>query len=1017
MKAKDVIKPKIPVCTYRLQLRGEFKFSAAAAIIPYLNELGISDIYASPYLKAKSGSAHGYDIVDPTEISEELGGESEYELLIKELKNNGMGQIMDIVPNHMCAASSENVYWMDMLENGENSQYAHFFDINWKSVNKDLEHKILIPVLGSQYGVTLENGELQISFEEGAFFVYYYSNKYPLRPLTYKNILTYDINKLEAELGRDHHDFMEFLSIITAITNLPSSIEIDKDKTIEHTREKQIIKRRLNILYNDCTEVKSFIDTNIFVFNGVAGNPRSFDLMDSLLREQVYRLAFWRVATEEINYRRFFDINDLAAIRMEDKEVFNEIHKVVFRLIRQRKVNGLRIDHPDGLFNPVEYFYRLQKRCFVELKLSDYEETGNGGREAEEKLYNEIEAVYLTGQDYRAFYIVGEKIFAKNETMPPNWLISGSTGYAFLNLVNGIFIDTKNASRFDKLYSEFTDIEDDSGFTGLSSAVKRLSFRDITYEKKKLITQVSMSSEINTLGRYLKDISVIDRHTRDFTLYSLTKVITEVIAFFPVYRTYISSYEVTETDRKYIKYAVARAKKRNMSISSMIFDFLENVLLMQFPDDYSKADKVVYLGFVMKFQQITGPVMAKGLEDTAFYIYNRLTSLNEVGGHPEDFGTHLSEFHKKNTESRKYQPYALIATSTHDTKRGEDTRARINVLSEIPLEWEKLILRLNKALEKTKTVIDNKKLPDRNDEYLLYQTLTGTWPIDLTEDKMKTDICEAFKTRIKDYMLKAIREAKVNSSWINPDTSYETALMKFIDNLFICNNDFYKYYFPFKDIVSNCGLYNSLSQVLLKITATGVPDFYQGTELWEFSLVDPDNRRPVDYALRAALLADIKKNENEMGALQLAASLTKNKKDGRIKMYLIYKALNFRKSYKELFEQGEYLPLQTIGANARSICAFARHYNGCMVVVAAPRLVARLVNNGGDYKGKIWGNNYVIIPPLENIAGFKEKEIVLRNIFTGETVGLNKHGDALYLPLYKLFNNFPVAMLINVKSQ
>ncbi|MBF0459624.1 MAG: malto-oligosyltrehalose synthase [Nitrospirae bacterium] len=741
--------------------------------------------------------------------------------------------------------------------------------------------------------------------------------------------------------------------------------------------------------------------------------------MDSLLREQVYRLAFWRVATEEINYRRFFDINDLAAIRVEDKEVFNETHKVVFRLIRERKVNGLRIDHPDGLFDPVEYFYRLQKGCFVSLKISDYEKTGYGGSEAEEALNEEIKALCLTDHDYKSFYIVGEKIFAKDETMPPNWLLSGSTGYSFLNSVNGIFIDTENASRFDKIYSEFIDVEDASEFAGLSSAsiVKRLSFREITYEKKKLITQVSMLSEINTLGHYLKDISVIDRHTKDFTLYSLTKVIMEVIAFFPVYRTYISSYEVTDADRRYIKYAVAKAKKKNQSMSSTIFDFLENVLLMKFPDEYSDIDKVRWLGFVMKFQQITGPVMAKGLEDTAFYIYNRLTSLNEVGGHPEDFGTTLSDFHRKNVESHKFQPYALITTSTHDTKRGEDTRARINVLSEIPMEWEKLISRLNKALEKKKTVIDNRVLPDRNDEYLLYQTLTGAWPIDLTEEKMETEACKTFKTRIKDYMLKAVREAKVNSSWVNPDTDYESALMKFIDDFFIYDKERFKYFFPFKDMVSNCGLYNSLSQALLKITATGVPDFYQGTELWEFTLVDPDNRRPVDYALRASLLEEIKKAENEMDALHLAASLTKDKKDGRIKMYLIYKALNFRKSYKELFEQGEYLPLQAIGTNARSVCAFARHYNGCIVVVIAPRLVARIINNNGDFKGRILGKNYVVIPAVENLDCLKEKEVVLRNIFTGELVRLNRHGDLLYVPLYGLFNNFPVAMLINAGAK
>ncbi len=1016
MRDRRTIEPKIPVSTYRLQLRGDFKFSDAAAIIPYLNELGISDIYASPYLKAKQGSTHGYDIVDPTAISTELGGEGEYDLLIKELKRYGMGQIMDIVPNHMCAASAENIYWMDVLENGESSQYAHFFDINWESAYKGLEHKILIPVLGNQYGVTLENKELQIFIEEGAFFVYYYSNKFILRPQTYRNILLYDINKLEAELGNGSPDFLEYLSIITSITNLPSYLETGKDSKTERSREKEIIKRRLNVLYKACAEVKSFIDTNIAVFNGVRGNQRSFDMQDTLLRDQAYRLAFWRVATEEINYRRFFDINDLAAIRMEDNEVFSETHKMVFRLIREGKVTGLRIDHPDGLFNPVEYFQRLQKRCWIESvlsRLSDYEKNGSGGTEAaEEELNKEIEAIYLSNPEYKAFYIVGEKIFARNETMPPNWLLSGSTGYAFLNAVNGIFVDMENASEFNELYSGFIDTDEVLTFSGLSSG-KKLSFNDIMYEKKKLTMQVTMSSEINTLGHYLKEISEIDRHTRDFTLNSLIKVITEVISFFPVYRTYISSCEVTDTDGTYIKSAIAKAKKRNPAISSTIFDFLGNVLLMKFPDEYSEDDKVRWLGFVMKFQQVTGPIMAKGMEDTVFYVYNRLVSLNEVGGHPEDFGIHLSEFHSRNIESHKYQPYALITTSTHDTKRGEDARARINVLSEIPKEWNKLILKLARINEKRKTVIDDRRLPGRNDEYLLYQTLLGAWPIELTQEAMETEARETFKTRIKDYMLKAVREAKVNSSWINPDTDYENALINFIDGIFDNNKEFNKYFIPFKDMVIHYGLYNSLSQALLKITATGVPDFYQGTELWDFSLVDPDNRRLVDYGLRTEMLGNIRKMEKEIGAVHMAAELTNHKEDGRIKMYLIYKALNFRKSHKELFEKGEYLPLKATGNNARNVCAYARHHNGGLVIVIVPRLITRIMGEKGElhFKRKIWGSDYVVIPLMENICQPKEKEIIFENVFTGEPIVVTKHGDTLRLPLHSLFNNFPVAML------
>jgi len=1011
---------RIPVSTYRLQFSSQFRFSDARDIICYLYGLGISDIYASPYLKAKEGSLHGYDIVDPNELNPEIGTEEEYDELIKELQKYGMGQILDIVPNHMCIESSANKWWMNVLENGPSSVYANFFDIDWEPIKKELKDKILLPILGDQYGKVLEGLELKLNFEGGAFFLHYYEHKFPIRPKTYIQILEHRIDGLKESLHSENPHFIELLSIITALKHLPYYAERDTEKITERYREKEIIKKRLWNLYNESMEIKEFIDDNVKIFNGVKGDPGSFDLLDKLLREQAYRLSYWRVATEEINYRRFFDINELAAIRMEDPVVFNETHKLIFRLIKEGSVTGLRVDHPDGLYNPPEYFHRLQQNCFLHIRLGylellrdnispdTYEEVREETllsahpSDAKAEILKQYDEVLSSNPYFKPFYIVGEKILTLDEKMPEDWLIFSTTGYVFLNALNGIFIETGNAKAFDEIYFRFIR--------------SKINFQDIVYEKKKLIMQVAMASEINTIGHHLSRISEKDRHTRDLTLNSLIGALVEVIAFFPVYRTYITpplakggikgGCAASDKDRRYIELAVSKAKRRNPAIIGSIFDFLKDVLLLNYPEHFKEDDRKEWLNFVMRFQQITGAVMAKGVEDTAFYVYNRLVSTNEVGGSPDRFGTSLETFHGKNIERIKSWPHALLATSTHDTKRSEDVRARINVLSEIPDEWKECLIRWNRLNKKKKPVIDGMAVPDRNEEYLLYQTLIGAWHV----EPMNESEYEIFKNRIKDYMLKAIREAKVNTSWINPNTIYEDAMMLFIERIInpIHDNRFLNEFLSFQKKISHYGMFNSLSQTLLKITSPGVPDFYQGTEIWNFSLVDPDNRMPVDYKIRMEMLEELKERESGIGPLKLINELTVNKDKGKIKMYLIYKSLNFRKNNRELFEKGEYIALEVYGERADNVCAFVRRAGSRRAITIVPRFLTGMVSPTGIFPFDAkWDDSFIMIPFAETGARYL-------NIFTDEIVTAKNYKDATALKLSEVFSNSPVVLLDRV---
>lgn len=992
MEGTDTSFPRIPVSTYRLQFNHTFGFNNARGIVSFLHDLGISDVYASPYFKARKGSLHGYDIVDPSALNPEVGTEEEYNTFIQEMGKYGMGQILDIVPNHM-SCESENPWWMDVLENGQSSPYADFFDIDWNPAVKKLSGKLHIPLLGGQYGKVLESQELKLTFEEGAFFIYYQDMKFPILPETYVLLLHHRAEDLRDLVTDDNPHLTELLSIVTALKHLPPATEKDEEKISERYREKEIIKKRLLTLYRDSAEARKFIDDNVDIFNGKKGDPRSFNLLDGLLTEQVWRLSHWRVANEEINYRRFFDINNLAAVRTEDPAVFKETHKLIFRLVEKRRVTGLRVDHPDGLYNPSQYFEKLQRECFSRLVSAKVpEDDDHEQSDVVPEVLRRYERLLSSDPQYKPFYVVGEKILTKGEKMPEDWAVFGTTGYDFLNSLNGIFVDTKNVKIFDDLYAKFAGTKN--------------HFPDVVYEKKKLVTQVAMSGEINTLGHYLNKISEKNRHTRDLTLNSLIRAITEVIAFFPVYRTYINSWTVKDRDRQYIEAALSKAKRKNPAISAFIFDFLGDVLLLKFPEGFSEEDKKEWFDFTMKFQQITAPVMAKGVEDTAFYVYNRLVSLNEVGGSPDRFGLSLEAFHGQNLDRLKFWPHSLITTSTHDSKRSEDVRARINVLSEIPDKWRECLIKWNSVNKKKKTAVEGQEAPDHNEEYLLYQTLVGAWPLGRTDE---TEY-DAFKERIRDYILKALREAKVNTSWINPNADYEDAVTSFIDTILAvsADNKFLKEFEPFQKTISYFGMLNSLSQTLLKVTSPGVPDFYQGTEIWDFSLCDPDNRRPVDFDRRRKMLTSLKENMAKYGPdlKGVLKELLEQWEDGSVKLYVTSKALTYRGENHPLFMHGAYIPLTAEGDLKDHVCGFARQKDNNAVLVIVPRFMTQVSHFTVEapFGEKVWGKTEILLP--DEISGN-----IFKNVLTGEKVKVIRRAEKRVLALADVFSCFPVAML------
>jgi (1->4)-alpha-D-glucan 1-alpha-D-glucosylmutase len=899
--------------TYRLQFHRGFTFYDAQALVPYLAELGVSHLYASPIMEARAGSTHGYDIINHNRINPELGGEMGFQALVAELHAHDMGLILDIVPNHMGVGGRDNFWWLDILEWGEESPFAAYFDINWDAARPDLKNRVLLPVLGDQYGAILEQGGIELRFDpaEGSFSAWCFDHRFPISPRSYVAIL----EAAGGSLAKIAEDF-------AAVRGCRPTVARERATALKH---------RLAEIAGEPIAAAA-IATALQLFNGRVGSPASFRRLHRLLDAQAYRLAYWRVAREEINYRRFFDINDLAGLRVELPQLFEEVHRLVFDMIGREAVQGLRIDHIDGLFDPVGYCTTLRWRLA------------------------------------EPFYIVIEKILAPYEALP-DWPIAGTTGYDFINQALALFVDPAGEAGMTRLYHQLTGRDGD--------------FSDVLQACKKRIMQVNLASEMNMLALRFHRLSMSGWRTRDFTLNGMLAALEEVIAAFPVYRTYVSDRGSSADDRRYIEWAVGQAKQRRRPGDTTILDFIHRVIAAE-SEGHSHPEEV--LQTAMHFQQVTGPVLAKACEDTAFYRYFRLLALNEVGGDPRRFGMSVGAFHHLMQDRARHWPRAMITTATHDTKRGEDARLRLALLSEIPRDWARRVSRWLRLNRRHRSEVSGELVPDRNVEYLFYQTLVGVWPPGLSPQDSAA--VGALAERVEEYMIKAVREGKEVSSWANPDSTYEAGLLRFIRgvldpsraNLFLADLH------AFVELLARPGAIASLAQLVLKLTVPGVPDIYQGGELWDFSLVDPDNRRPVDWERRRALL-------HEVEGVNCVAPAG-DWREGREKMFVTHRLLELRRRRPELFALGDYMPLEvTGGPGGDHLCAFARRHGEDVFVVAVPRLVHRLHRGGLT---AVWGAAELALPAHP----------AWRDAFTGR----NWAGEER-VPVSHLLADFPVAVL------
>jgi (1->4)-alpha-D-glucan 1-alpha-D-glucosylmutase len=1040
LKGEIAERAKPATSTYRLQFHGQqLTFRQAAELVAYLHELGISHLYASPYAKSRSGSPHGYAIVDYDSLNPELGDVHDYQAMVDALRQHGMGQLLDIVPNHMSATPGENPWWTDVLENGPSSPYASYFDIDWAPVKEELKSRILLAVLGEQYGEVLESGQLRLQYREGAFFLRCYETTLPIDPKTYPLLLSQPMQDLKGVLAADSPELLEMESILTALEHLPQRDQTDPEHVRERQREKELIKKRLNQLTSSCPQLSEFIEKNLADGNGTPGDPHSFDKLHRLLDAQVYRLAHWRSAGDEINYRRFFDINELAAVCMEDAAVFEKGHRMVFDMLVRGEVTGLRVDHIDGLFDPKEYLLRLQRgylralgqQVIAALAAPQAESSaaaaGPEGAEAASWLELEPLVVHSLLESAQTttplLSVVVEKILGPEEPLPKDWPVEGTTGYDFLRCVNGLFVDWSGFQEVTRIYDRFVGHHTD--------------FREVVYESKLSVVRNAMASDLHLLARRLNRLSEHQRRFRDFTLNMLRHALREIVACFAVYRTYLRPGEVSDRDRRFVLRAAAQAKRRNPDITAGVFDFVRDVLLFEQPSPLDAAGQRDRELFVGRFQQVTSPVMAKGVEDTAYYRYFPLCSLNEVGDQPIGRPLSVEDFHHENAARHSDWPASLLCTTTHDTKRSEDVRARINVLSEIPREWGRKVNRWASLNRRHRREVDGEPAPSRADEYLLYQTLVGVWPLEDPAPQRNGELV----ARIQTYMEKATHEAKVRTSWVNPNAEYDAAVHEFVATVLDDRpkNRFLSEFRIFQQHIVRWGLYNALGQVLLKLTSPGVPDIYQGQEIWDFSLVDPDNRRPVDFALRRRLLAELQSElsgclrtaSDSVGRppsavpsspaqpraavpqIALARRLAENPFDPKLKLLVTWQALRFRQAHPDCFRHGQYLPIAAEGPKADHVCAFAWRWKPAEeaaprhLLVVVPRWLARLAQAGEQSSERpaapvgelVWGDTRLALPDSMTTP--------LRDLFTGRRSPPN--GPARRMAT--ILADFPVALL------
>ncbi len=950
---------RIPAATYRLQFNRDFTFAQAESIARYLADLGVTDLYASPIFRARGGSSHGYDVVDSTAISEDLGGESEFEKLSATARRYELGFLLDVVPNHM-AASPDNAWWTSVLENGPGSRFVNYFDIDWSPLDSGPERKVLLPILGRPYGEELEGGKLILRFDEGGFTINYYDRQFPVSTRSWPPILRMILQVLEQDAGMT----TAALELTDLVERLPA---LAADHAAEPTVNSRFLKETLWRLSRSDATFDAAVQKALEQLNGRGGDRPSFDALDDVLELQWYRLAYWRIAGESINYRRFFDVADLVGVRVEEPEVFEARMSRVIQLVEQGKITGLRVDHIDGLFDPASHLRKLQARL------------GRGWTPDAKRL---------------GFYVLVEKILAADETLPSDFACSGTTGYEFIARCDQLFIDPVGLDLLSKFYAETTGTDRD--------------FESMVYQKKRLVIETLFYGEMRGLGNALWQLASKERNARDFSPSELHAALAEVTACLAVYRTYERDVSIAARDRDRIENAIAHARQRNEAmrqeegssllacsvtpIDDRLFEFIRKVLLVE-PPHYASDQADSWLRFVMRWQQFTGPVMAKGVEDTSFYNYNRLISMNEVGGEPGSSVVDAVEtFHRHNLHVLESWPSTLNASSTHDTKRSEDSRARIHVLSEIPQRWAKHVRKWMRLNAPFRTSIGGQQIPDANEELLIYQSLVGVWPFDAGQR-------EGLVGRMLQFAEKALREAKVHTSWLQQNAGYESAVKRFIEGILSAENtEFLEDFHRFASFTSFHGATNSISALLLKCVAPGVPDFYQGSELWDFSLVDPDNRRPVDYALRTEILD---RHRSETGKPQVNA-LLRNWQNGEIKLFVTSRTLAIRNAMPSVFRYGSYEPLLSSGSCGESVVSLIRRTDHQAVLAVVPRLVTRLSRPGRFPIGaEIWKDTFITLPT----AAPRE----WTNAFTGETVSVRESGQ---VPLASLLRTFPLALLI-----
>jgi (1->4)-alpha-D-glucan 1-alpha-D-glucosylmutase len=845
----------IPGATYRLQFRESFGFRQAAAIAPYLRRLGVSHVYASPYFKARPGSSHGYDIVDHHALNPELGSEEDYVAMVAALQREGLGQILDFVPNHMGVGGADNPLWLDVLEWGSSSDYAAWFDIDWQSDGSFLKNKLLAPVLADQYGLELKNGKLALKYDanEGALAIWAYDkHKLPICPLHYARILGHSDANLD-RLGDLFSDLPSWRPQIAA--------------------RALALKREVSALLSENLSARQTVAQRIVEINA------DWRALDNLIAAQHWRPAFYGVAGDEINYRRFFNINELAGLRMELPAVFQHAHARVVAMIEAKAIDGVRLDHVDGLFDPASYFRNLR------------------------------------AASRRPFYLVVEKILAAHEQLREDWEVDGTTGYDFANLVLGILINPGAEENFEESYRSFTALTQ--------------PFSEIVRDCKLHIMENEMASELNALSRDAARLARQNPVTVDFTRQILQRAIKQIVASFPVYRTYVDmSGAATEPDSRDLEWAIARAQRGDPLIDPSVYKFLHGALAGNLASALDSGfSRTSVLRLAMKLQQYSGPVMAKGLEDTAFYRYNRFIALNEVGGDPTRFGVSVSAFHKANLQRAKRWPHAMLATSTHDTKLGEDARARLAALSDVPGDWRRQVVTWSRLLRARRGDVEGRAPPDRNDEYRFYQLLVATWPVALLDEPQSAPL-EAYRERICAALVKGMREAKLHSRWASPDTIYEEAMLSFArDALDAARPGFLASFLPFVQKIARLGVQNSLIQTIMKLTLPGVPDIYQGCETWDLTLVDPDNRRPVDYSSRAQALGDLSLRLSRIEDRGAAFDdLLRNWRDGAVKLATTTLLLQLRRAHERLFAEGDYQPLPIHGATQDLALAYCRSF-------------------------------------------------------------------------------------------